>query len=184
MNNESKINELHTQGGNLKQRWYKLLYNKIHEVEEKGWLVAMSKQPKLRTYVKFKKKLELEKYLVSNKQKPTINLLTRIRTGTNKLRIETGRWTKEEEVDRKCRTCFSGEIEDETHFLLNCEVYSTLRTRMYNQIETVLNNGIEMVNKTQDEKLVILMNPNMKYVEINEIVKEYVKTAYKRRLEI
>ena len=55
---------------------------------------------------------------------------------------------------------------------------------MYNQIETVLNNDIEMTNKTQDEKLVILMNPNTKYAEINEIVKEYVKTAYKRRLEI
>ena len=164
--------------------WYKFLYKRIHEVEERSWLVAMSKQPKLRTYVKFKKKLELEKYLLSNKHKPTINLLTRIRTGTNKLRIETGRWTKEDQVDRKCRTCFSGEIEDEVHFLLNCEAYSVLRTKMYNQIETVLNNDIEMTNKTQDEKLVILMNPNTKYAEINEIVKEYVKTAYKRRLEI
>ncbi len=181
-NKENKNNELQTQSANLKQGWNKYLYTRIQEVEEEEWRVAMSKKPKLRTYIKFKKKLEVEKYLVSSTQKPTINLLTRIRTGTNKLRIETGRWTKEEEKDRRCRICFNGEVEDESHFMLRCETYSELRSKMYNKITAVSN--INMLNKTEDEQLVILMNPGTNYLEINEIVKEYIKSAYKRRFEI
>ena len=36
------------------------------------------------------------------------------------------------EVDeRTCMICWKGEIEDETHFVLDCDVYEDLRERMF-----------------------------------------------------
>ena len=43
-----------------------------------------------------------------------------LRGGTNKLRIETGRWSNESEPARVCLCC---ETEDERHFLLRCPRY-------------------------------------------------------------
>ena len=72
---------------------------------------TVEKQPKLS-----KKSLKLEKYLISEKQKPGRYILTKLRTGICKLRIETGRYKKprkEPVEERVCRICRSGEIEDE-----------------------------------------------------------------------
>ncbi len=44
----------------LKQRWTSYLYQKVQMIEEAAWLRQMEKKPKLRTYCKFKHKLELE----------------------------------------------------------------------------------------------------------------------------
>ena len=73
----------------------------------------MSEKPKLRTYRTLKSKLELEPYLASERNKPARYLLTSIRTGSNKLRIETGRWKRprEKEGERICRMCKSEEVE-------------------------------------------------------------------------
>lgn len=51
---------------------------------------------------------------------------------------------------------------------------------MYNKITTVTNNSISMINKTEDEKLIILLNPANNYSEVTEIVKEYIKLAWCR----
>ena len=63
--------------------------------------------------------------------------MTRLRGGTNELRIETGRYaitTRDRRLDvheRRCLICLSGEIEDETHFVLDCSVYEDLREKMF-----------------------------------------------------
>ena len=125
-NDEKKIIQLSKQG------WYEYLYKKVHQKEEEEWLQAINDEqlhPKLRTYKTFKKKLQLEKYLLSGSQKSGRYLLTSIRTGTNKLRIETGRWKRPKELieQRVCRNCMTGQVEDEKHFILDCKVYDTLR---------------------------------------------------------
>ena len=58
-----------------------------------------------------------------------------MRSGTNSLRVETGRWRGEALENRICMLCGTGAVEDETHFLLSCEIYSELRQQMYHQIE-------------------------------------------------
>ena len=52
-----------------------------------------------------------------------------MRSGTNSLRVETGRWRGEALENRICMLC------GETHFLLSCEIYSELRQQMYHQIK-------------------------------------------------
>ena len=96
-----------------------------------NWLERLEKKPKLRTYQTFKRTLQLERYLSVEKHIEGRYLLTRIRSGTNSLRIETGRRKREQEVDRICRTCVSGDIENERHFILNCTAYTDLREDMF-----------------------------------------------------
>ena len=45
-----------------------MLFKSIQWVEEQQWRQRMAKKPKLRTYTTFKKKLELEKYLLSGER--------------------------------------------------------------------------------------------------------------------
>ena len=73
----------------------------------------------------------MEKYLLSEKEKKGRYLLTAVRTGTNKLRIETGRWKRpvERKEDRVCIQCGNGEVEDERHFILCCNRFQDLRRR-------------------------------------------------------
>ena len=92
----------------------------------------MSERPKLRTYKKFKKELKMEEYLESEDSKGR-RLMARLRSGTNNLRIETGRrngLTSEE------RRCWFGcdDIEDEEHFLQKCWLYDDIRNDWVNEV--------------------------------------------------
>merc|ERR1712228_1027268 len=88
----------------------------------------MKHKPKLRTYRKVKDKLEVEGYL-RNKDAEGRRMLARIRSGTNKLRIETGRHLGLDEGDRKC-WFGCGKTEDEKHFLLECKRYDDFRNQL------------------------------------------------------
>ena len=55
--------------------------------------------------------------------------LTRLRLSSHSLRVETGRYGSNRipRSDRKCLCCNSGRIEDEFHFVLECEAFRNLR---------------------------------------------------------
>ena len=60
--------------------------------------------------------------------------LTRLRTSSHRLEIETGRWHKPNPIplsERKCPSC--NILEDEYHFLLECPIYITLRKQYINR---------------------------------------------------
>ena len=52
---------------------------------------------------------------------------SRLRLGSHRLRIETGRWSRLPREDRKC-PC--GGVQDECHAVLECPLTSDLRTDM------------------------------------------------------
>ena len=85
-------------------------------------------------------------------------VMTRLRGGTNELRIETGRYPNTnrdrrlEINERRCLLCMSGEIEDERHFVLSCWVYDDLRKKMFEVVKREIlkkNEEIEDVMKTE-----------------------------------
>ena len=56
--------------------------------------------------------------------------LTRLRTSSHRLAIETGRWTKPHSTprfERKCQLCNT--LEDEFHFMLECPLYRDVRVK-------------------------------------------------------
>ena len=54
-------------------------------------------------------------------------IISKIRCSNHVLEIEKGRHTRTPREARLCKICEMGEIEDEGHFLLNCETYQTLK---------------------------------------------------------
>ena len=93
---------------------------KIREREEIQWQERMQTKPKLRTYIQLKTKLQYEHTYLNTRDKEAREVMTRLRGGTNELRIETGRYAITnrdrplELNERRCLICLNGEIEDET----------------------------------------------------------------------
>src|SRR5579872_2918450 len=136
------------------KEWKKLIRARIHEREEKQWLLAIRSKPKLRTYIKVKHKLEQEPYLLVRDRKG-IPELTKLRSGTNRLRIEKGRYDKLPVEKRLCRFCEADAVEDEKHFLLHCEEYEGLRQKMWKGLETLFSYPVQMW--PEEKKLGILL---------------------------
>ena len=121
--------------------WDKELREKIQEREEKEWRERMNTKPKLRTYRTLKQTLKFEPYLKHDDPQAR-EIMTRLRGGTNGLRIETGRYPNTnrdrrlEPHERRCLLCMSDEIEDEKHFVLQCVLYEDLRKKMFDVVKT------------------------------------------------
>ena len=110
--------------------WNRLIKEKIQLREQERWWKEMKEKPKLRTYRLIKTKLTFEDYLRSDDTKGR-KLMTRLRSGTNFLRIETGRREGLCSEERKCWFCCN-EMEDENHFLMKCHLYDDLREQVGN----------------------------------------------------
>ena len=90
--------------------------------------------PPLRTYCKIKHTFRCEPYLLKV-QKTTYRVaLSRLRTSSHTLEIERGRHTKPKTKinDRLCSECKT--LEDESHFLIVCNLYASERQKLFNKI--------------------------------------------------
>ena len=114
--------------------------------------------------------LEPERYLFSQKEKRGRFLLTSIRVGTNRLRIETGRWKRpyEKAEDRRCIQCNSGEVEDEKHFILHCAKFRDLRAEMFEALR--LKNGLNLAVATAEVQWKTLMTTEKKPGQVSDIL--------------
>ena len=73
--------------------------------------------------------LEREKYLLQGTARQR-KVMVMIRGGSNNLRIETGRWERVPVEERVCIFCERGVVEDEYHFLCECEAWQEERLRV------------------------------------------------------
>ena len=126
---------------------------------------------KLKFYSALKTESGTEKYLTDvTNVKHRIDL-TRLRTSTHSLNIETGRWTQPDtaEEDRiLCALCNTNSVEDETHVLVNCPCYENIRAEYIH--ETTLT-----ADMTDHDKAVkILKSEDLK--PITKFVHEIFKT--------
>ena len=110
-------------------QWRKQLKNLIQQKEEIEWKERMIKKSKLRNYRRFKTRLEEEEY-IKVEPRDLRRTITSLRSGTNQLRVERGRWKKEVLEDRICLVCDKGQIEDEEHFLVSCPAYDFERNAL------------------------------------------------------
>ena len=105
-----------------------------------------------------------------------------LRGGTNRLRIETGRWKKEREEERVCNVCLCSEVEDERHFILKCPMYQRERMSMYQSIENEIQlKDIESMEEDSQLNVLIGVGWRKKGKEIRRIVLNYIFKAYKIR---
>src|SRR3569623_260696 len=107
--------------------WKRVVKACLQEREEREWKQQLMEKRKLGLYRILKLTLQREEYLDNVAEADDRRLMTAMRSGTNTLRIETGRWVNEEAEERKCILCAQGSEEDERHALLECACYERER---------------------------------------------------------
>ena len=111
---------------------------------------------KLRTYSILKTQIGFEDYLNQIQSIPNRTSLTKFRLSNHSLMIETGRHQHIEKNLRFCPFC-PRNIEDEFHFLLECQVFRTLRNELFAEAKKKDENFLQM---EKSEKFVTLLtNP-------------------------
>ena len=84
-------------------------------------------------------------------------ILAKCRACNLSLAIETGRYTRTKTPvnERLCNFCNCNEVEDETHFLVECTFYSDLRDDVLRNART---NNSYLNNLSLSDKLIYLLN--------------------------
>ena len=85
-------------------------------------------------FTEIKQTYDMERYL-NLKNFEIRRAISRLRLSSHKLAIVTGKWYKIEKENRHCKFCPLGSIEDEFHFLLNCDSFSELRKSTLQEIK-------------------------------------------------
>ena len=84
--------------------------------------------------------------------------LAKLRCSNRSLLIESGRYLKLEIVGRICKRC--NRVEDETHFLIECSLYTVTRQKFYED------NNISVDNESK-ETFISLMKTKDKQLFVN-----------------
>ena len=120
--------------------------------------ITETSSSRLKTYKAINKDYITPKHLNLSFQKR--RLISKIRCSDHQLAIEKGRH-KNSDSERLCRTCTTGSIEDEEHFLLKCRAYQNLRERY--QIRS--DNLYDVLNIENQENLAIFLDKAYKLRE-------------------
>ena len=102
--------------------------------------------------------------------------LVKLRIGWHNLRVETGRYDKIPLEERICPLCSGNKIEVETHLLLDCQRYSSMRDIFLSKIETKMDD----IRKLSHENLISqLMNSNDYYVNLRLMM--FISSCFEMR---
>ena len=83
----------------------------------------------LNLYRAIKSDFGFETYLDKLASRKLRTVVTKLRVSGHSLRVQTGRYDRLERNMRVCQICNSHELEDEYHFVFNCQPYHLLRNR-------------------------------------------------------
>ena len=158
---------------------------KIFDNYKENWISKVRQKPKLRTYKQFKLNFGPEKYLYLNLSKHKRSLLAQFRLGILPLNIETGRYKniidnegnirKQKPEERLCSLCSSGAVEDELHFLFDCNCYALFRETLFKH---AISKNSNFMNQTKISQIEFLMNR-----DVNKLC-SYILLSWECRKEL
>ena len=124
--------------------------------DSEDWLNSLQGSDKLRTYRLYKSQLSPEFYCILPLPRDHRRILFKLRSCSLPLCIETGRYSKPKTPieQRLCKFCSIGKVEDETHFISDCELYSDIRETLFNKASEI-NPAFNTFNS--EEKVIFLM---------------------------
>ncbi|XP_076078814.1 uncharacterized protein LOC143048830 [Mytilus galloprovincialis] len=128
------------QPGISKELFFKVIKSKLRILDEQLWFTKLWNDNsnvngnKLRLYRRYKKDLQPEHYVTNAIPRHLRSNLCKFRCGTLPLSVETGRYTKPPIPleERICPFC-NNAVEDEIHFLINCDIYSDSRFNLFHR---------------------------------------------------
>ena len=142
--------------------YLQIFYNYIDNTENKGFFTCL------------KDTHEKERYLGLGNMEIR-NALSKLRLSSFKLAIVTGKWFKTKKEERICKFCDLNEVEDETHFLLQCRNYKDLWKGLISYLISAENINLKFGNKL--EKLLFVSGS---WDSLNALGK-FMLEAYKKR---
>ena len=168
------------QNSNLEHIFYNKTQCDLEIISEKLW-VNMENQwknkietkPKLRTYKTFKEHYKTEDYVKFNISRRQRSLMAQFRIGILPLHVETGRFRGTPLEERICQMCNNNVIEDEKHFLVECNLYQEHRTELY---EDVSSRNIYFTNFDDVTQFKYLINHEWRQLS------KYIAKAWSTRL--
>merc|ERR1712121_249686 len=107
---------------------YALSIISLHD--DVDWEDKRFSSEKLRYYNLYKSEKNVEDYLLLDLTKFQRSILAQYRCGILPLQIEVGRYRNIELSQRICPMC-NLEVEDEIHFLLTCNSYAEIRSKLF-----------------------------------------------------
>jgi len=86
-----------------------------------------------------------------------VKQLMRLRTGAHHLAIETGRWSRPSvpREDRKCLHCDADVVEDELHFLFECQAYEHIRQNYQADLFSIFDGGVSAAEATRADPALV-----------------------------
>ena len=138
----------------------------IHSEFRRSWFNDINdntNNPITRTYKLFKFGFGLEAYLSKVSNRKYRQALTRLRTSSHALRIESARHEHDIPLieDRLCSNC--NEIEDEIHFMISCPLYDIERMKLFENIG--LSDNIIQNYSHVDQFIYLLSLTNQRHLE-------------------
>ena len=93
----------------------------------------------MRTYRKIKADFKREQYLYADVNKKSLSNFIKIRVSNCNLNIEKGRYLKLPVEQRICKLCHTyTDVEDEFHFLMNCDKLIHERVTLFRNISDIV----------------------------------------------
>lgn len=132
----------------------------LKDIDLTNWDINRYKSEKLRYYNLYKYDKYTEDFLHLNITRYQRSLLAQFRCGILPLEIEVGRYRNIKLHERICRICNTS-VEDEIHFLCECEQYSDLRISLF---QSALEVDSMFEHKDNLDKFVCLMSNCQKTV--------------------
>ena len=136
---------------------------------------------KLRLYKTLKGSFRTEPYIENIRNRNQRCWLSRYRTSAHTLQIEFGRYSNPITplAERKCCYCKSGQIDDEQHFILFCDIFRLKRQCFIGRLTALFPNYITL---SDDQKLRFILCPPTP--EIAKCVSKYLGIMSNTRKEI
>ena len=154
----------------------------LDEYAFKEWKMNFDLSSKSDTYREFKNKPKFEKYLESITDFRHIKTLTKFRLSDHNLMIEEGRRVrpKVERGDRLCKFCSINAIEDEIHFLINCNKYKEERTVLFEKIVRIY----PSFNTIPDDKSKFIFLMTQENIDVTKMMALFIKKSFETRSSI
>ena len=132
----------------------------------KCWKLEKSKSSKLSFYNTIKNKFARESYLDTVKGFSRHDSTSKLIISAHNLEIEQGRYTNTPRHERICKWCKlsigSEIVEDENHFLHDCELYNDLRLKLISNL-----NKSPLINDTDNTNSHLQLNVNNSSLKYN-----------------
>ncbi len=150
------------------------LKNKIQETMDKD----IEANKKLTLYSELKESFDPEPYLSHVMNFHHRKALSRLRTSSHNLLIETGRYNNTERDKRICICCRRGVIESEFHFLMECDLYNKERDHALQQINQINPTGWSNCKLMWDKFIFMLQ---LKERNVTPLISSFVFKCFEKR---